>query len=90
MVAVVAGSVHREVFFEVLRAFGFNIEESADHIVISRDKPEPPFLEVWPIPEDQTFIFKRHVMRCSRRMKIPVHLFWNPAELQKFVNKLSS
>lgn len=86
MVAVQAGSVHRENVFMVLRAFGFRVVESPDSVEISRES-DPPFLEVWPIPEDQTFIFKRHVMRLARLSGIPPHLFWNPDQLARFLAK---
>lgn len=80
-----AGSVHRDHFFDVLRAFDFSVAESDDSVEISRD--DPPMLEVWAIPANQSFIRKRHVMRMSRLADIPPHFFWNPDLLARYIAK---
>lgn len=81
MVAVPAGSVHRDHFFDVIEHNGCAISFSQDSVQVSRDSDH--FLEVWPIPDDQSFIHPSFVKRVARRLSIPMEQFTSRDDEQR-------
>jgi hypothetical protein len=67
-------SVPRERFFEIVERHGVAVTAVRGGIRLSHDAKK--FLEIWPLTEDDAFIYPDHVERVAEALKIDLNEFF--------------